>query len=152
MPLTTNRARVIKLPFQSCEHCPGKSWRISPWVQMVEHPKYALHRETDKKAIKNSVMTQIKAFFLYCKYTHKHLYLCCPLSLREGMIPQSSSWVQLLSHHGRAYCRSACSASGPTPAQQQQKDSFWKGLTVYRSLCEEPTVGFSWSDVHRVRG
>lgn len=36
------------LPFQSCEHCPGKSSHIFPWEQMVEHPKYGLHRDTGR--------------------------------------------------------------------------------------------------------
>lgn len=36
------------LPFQSCERCPGKSSHIFPWEQMVEHPKYALHRDTGR--------------------------------------------------------------------------------------------------------
>lgn len=54
MPLTTKRAReLFLLPFQSCERCPGKSSHISPWVQMVARPKYALQRHTDILKKKN---------------------------------------------------------------------------------------------------
>lgn len=40
---------VINLLFQSCERCPGKSSHISPWVRMVEHPRYALNREKSEE-------------------------------------------------------------------------------------------------------
>lgn len=54
---------------------------------------------------------------LRAKYSWQ--YLCYPWSLREGTTPRSSGWAQSLSHRGRACCRSACSASGPTPATTQ---------------------------------
>lgn len=47
--------------------------------------------------------------------------LCCPWSWREGTSPLSSGWVQSQSRRGRACCRSACSASGPTPVPQTRE-------------------------------
>lgn len=52
--VSTYRSELLMLPSQSCERCPGKSSHISPWVQMVEHPKYALHR-----GIKESKMNHL---------------------------------------------------------------------------------------------
>ena len=69
MPLTTKRAReLFLLPFQSCERCPGKSSHISPWVQMVARPKYALQRHTDTfkehRERRNTIMTREESFLI----------------------------------------------------------------------------------------
>lgn len=79
-------------------------------------------------------MTQIKAFYKFWRCTR---YLCCPWSWTGGTIPLSSGWVQSRSHRGRACCRSACSASGPTPVPQKQGQTFLVGLHVTneRSTC-----------------
>lgn len=80
-------------------------------------------------------------------------HLCCPWSLKEGMIPRSLVRVQLQSHRGRAYCRSTYSASGPTPAQHKPQL-----LTVFiqkeqqRPICAEQRVGLSCRYISIFRG
>lgn len=80
MPLTTKRAReLFLLPFQSCERCPGKSSHISPWVQMVARPKYALQRHTDILKKKN-IEKEETALWLeksHFSYFHSHKHPTC---------------------------------------------------------------------------
>lgn len=94
---STSSVHIFMLPFQNCEHCPGKSSRISPWVQKVERPKYALHTQRKKRNF--SVLIWIKAF-LDCKYKH-------PTSVVHGVWEkvwtlrtqaESGYWVSMALH------------------------------------------------------
>lgn len=89
--------------------------------------------QTKNKKFKHRKLNLCPHFSRYKRSVHKTSYLYCPWSLKEGMNPLSSGWVQLLSHRDHAYCRSVYSASGPKPAEQKlhhltvflQKVIFW---------------------------
>ena len=126
-----NKKRVM-LPFQSCEHCPGKSSHISLWVQTVAHPKSVLHGDTKRCQEKDSAIHRHRN-----ESNKSQPYPCCPWSLTEGTIPQSSDWAQLLSRRGRACCRSAYSAAGPTPVRHKQLLTRLSHEDVSSSICTE---------------